>query len=109
MVEEVTPLVQELFTQRDDAARDEARVNAAVAALQRRYATLERELVAREYLCEDFSVADIATFMVVAFASSLGVAPGESQAALTQWFQRMLMRPCVAREFEAVTRAAAAV
>lgn len=109
MVEEVTPLVQELFTKRDDRARDQARVGAAIAALQRRYATLERELAAREYLCGNFSVADIATFMVVAFASSLGVAPGEKQPALTEWFQRMLARPCVAREFEAVTKAAAAV
>jgi glutathione S-transferase len=109
MVEELTPLVQELFTKRDDAARDQARVSAAMAALQRRYTTLERELAAREYLCGNFSVADIATFMVVAFASSLGVAPGEKQPALAEWFQRMLARPCVAREFEAVTKAAATV
>ena len=109
MVEEVTPLVQELFTKRDDTARDQARVSVAIAALQRRYAMLERELATNEYLCGDFSVADIAAFMVVAFASSLGVAPGETQPALTRWFQRMLARPCVAREFEAVTQAAAAV
>ena len=33
MVEEVTPLVQELFTQRDETARDHARLRAAIAAL----------------------------------------------------------------------------
>ena len=54
-------------------------------------------------------VADIATFMVVGFASSLGAAPGAAQPALTQWFQRTLARPCIAREFEALTTAAAAV
>jgi glutathione S-transferase len=109
MVEEVTPLVQELFTQRDEAARNQGRVTAVREALRRRYTTLERELAGREYLCGAFTVADIATFMVVGFASSLGVAAGESEPALTQWFQRMLARPCVAREFEAVTKAAAAV
>src|SRR5262245_1731671 len=38
-----------------------------------------------------------------------GCCTGRVTGRLTQWFQRMLMRPCVAREFEAVTRAAAAV
>jgi len=109
MVEEVTPLVQELFTKRDETARDQARVAAANTALRDRYARLQRELAGREYLCGAYSVADIATFMVVGFASSLGVAPGEAQPDLAQWFQRMLCRPCVAREFEAVTKAAAVV
>src|SRR5262249_58215270 len=94
MVEEVTPLAQELCTKRDDTARDQARVSVAIAARQRRYATLEHELATTAYLCGDFSVADIAVFMVVAFASSLGVAPGETEPALARWFQRMLARPC---------------
>jgi len=109
MAEEVTPLVQELFTKRDDATRDMSRVGAATEALRRRYETLQKELAGRDYLCGAFSLADIATFMVVGYASSLGVAPGDAQPALTQWFQRMLARPCVAREFAQVTRAAAAV
>jgi len=109
MVEEVTPLVQELFTKRDESARDMGRVAVAREALQARYAALEREMAGRDYLCGAFSIADIATFMVVGFASSLGVAPGERRPTLTQWFQRVLARPHVAREFEAVTRAAAAV
>src|SRR5262249_4110623 len=43
MVEEVTPLVQELFTKRDDTARDQARVGVAMGALQHRYARVEPE------------------------------------------------------------------
>jgi glutathione S-transferase len=109
MTEEVTPLVQEMFTKRDESTRDVARVAAANDALRRRYDGLNRELAGRDYLCGAFSVADIGTFMVVGFASSLGVAPAETQPALAQWFQRVLARPCVAREFEALTKAAAAV
>ena len=109
MTEEVTPLVQELFTKRDDAARDMARVTTATDALRRRYASLERELGGREYLCGAFTVADIATFLVIGYASTLGVPPSEVEPQLAQWFQRVLARPCVAREFEAITKAAAAV
>ena len=102
MSEEVTPLVQELFTKRDNAARNMARVTAATDAL-------ERELHSREYLCGVFTVADIATFLVIGYASTLGVPPTETEPQLMQWFQRVLARPCVAREFEAITKAAAAV
>jgi glutathione S-transferase len=109
MTEEVTPLVQELFTKQDESARDMSRVAAATNALRQRYVGLERELAGREYLCDAFSIADIATFMVVAFASSMGVGPGDSEPAVAKWFQRMLARPCVAREFEAMTKASTAV
>ena len=68
MMQEVVPLVQELFTKTDDAGRDMARVAAASEALQRRYDALEKELAGREYLCGAFTVADIATFMVLGVA-----------------------------------------
>ncbi len=109
MSDEVTPLVQELFTKRDEATRDMKRVAAATEALRLRYATLEKELAGRDYLCGAFSLADIATFMVVGFASTLGVAPGDAHPTLARWFQRVLARPCVGREFEAMTKAAATV
>src|SRR5262245_31906019 len=44
MQQEVTPLVQELFTKTDPASRDDARVAAAIEALGHRYDALEREL-----------------------------------------------------------------
>jgi glutathione S-transferase len=109
MAQEVTPLVQELFTKTDDATRDMARVAAAAEALRRRYDALEKHLVGRDYLCRSFSVADIATFLVVGFASTLGVSPPEGHENLRAWTDRVRARPSVAREFEAMTVAAAAV
>jgi glutathione S-transferase len=109
MGQEVTPLVQELFTKTDDASRDMARVANASEALRRRYDALEKQLTGREYLCGTFSVADIATFMVVGFASTFGVAPSDGHKSLRAWADRVRARPSLGREFEAMTRAAAAV
>jgi len=109
MVEEVTPLVQELFTKSDGAARDMARVAKAAEALARRYATLNETVAGREYLCGPFTVADIATFLVVGFASTFGSAPGDAHKHLQGWAERVRARPVIAREFEAMMLAAASV
>lgn len=109
MSEEVTPLVQELFTKTDGASRDMARVARAADALQRRYDTLDKTVAASEYLCGPFTMADIATFMVVGFASTLGSAPGDAHKNLRGWFDQVRARPVVAREFEAMMVAAASV
>jgi glutathione S-transferase len=93
----------------DAAARDLARVAAATGALTRRFDELERELDNRDHLCGDFGVADIATFMVVSFASTLGVAPGPQQPRLAAWVERVRARPTVGSEFGAMTAAAALV
>ena len=109
MMQEVVPLIQELFTKTEDTTRDMARVATASEALRRRYDALEKQLTGREYLCGIFSVADIATFMLVGFASTFGVAPSDGHRSLRAWVDRVRARPTVAREFEAMTRAAAAV
>jgi glutathione S-transferase len=109
MAEEVTPLVQELFTKTDGASRDMARVARAADALQRRYGVLDKALAGREYLCGPFTVADIATFMVVGFAATLGSGPGDGQKNLQGWFERVRTRPVVAREFEAMMVASTSV
>src|SRR5262245_12492332 len=108
MVLHVTPLVQELFTKTGDAARDLARVAAATGDLTRRYDDLERELADRDYLCGSFGLADIATFMVVSFASTLGVATGPKHRRLAAVVTRSRARPTLVREFAAMMAAAAA-
>ena len=109
MSQDVTALVQELFTKTDDATRDMARVATAMENLKRRWDTLEKELAGRQYLCDTFSVADIATFMVVGFATTLGAAPGEQHRHLRAWTDRVRARPAVGREFDAMMAAAATV
>jgi glutathione S-transferase len=109
MTQDVTALVQELFTKTDDATRDMARVAAAMENLQRRWDALEKELAGRQYLCDAFSVADIATFMVVGFATNFGLAPEERHGNLRAWVDRVRARPAVGREFDAMLQAAAKV
>ena len=105
----VTPLVQELFTETDESARDRARVATASAALERFYDDLERHLAGREHLCSNFSVADIATFMVLGFASTFGVAPAERHTNLRRWLETVRARPSVAGEFDAMLKGSASV
>jgi glutathione S-transferase len=109
MTQDVTALVQELFTKTDDATRDVARVATAMTNLQRRWDALDRELAGRDYLCDEFSVADIAMFMVVGFATTLGAAPDERHGNLRAWADRVRARPAVGREFDAMMQAAATV
>src|SRR5262249_22922870 len=85
MSQDVTALVQELFTKTDDARRDMARAAAAMENLRRRWEALDRELAGREWLCDRFSIADIATFMVVGFATTLGAAPEDRHGNLRAW------------------------
>jgi glutathione S-transferase len=101
--------VQELFTKTDDTARDLARAQAGAEALRRRWDRLESELAGREYLCGEFTVADVATFLVVSFASTLGTPPEERHPGLRRWVERMQARPVVAREVQQVVAAAARV
>jgi glutathione S-transferase len=109
MMQEVTPLVRELFTKTDEATRDLASVAAGSEALARRFERLDGELAGREYLCGRFSVADVATFMVVGFASTFGVLPADGRRNLRGWADRVRTRPTVAHEFDAMMRAAAMV
>jgi glutathione S-transferase len=86
------------------AGRDEARLAGARAALAREHARLERELGERAYLCDFFSVADIASFIMIHSAASLGTPPAESHVALRGWLERMRSRPAVRAEIEAMNR-----
>lgn len=109
MAHDVTALVQEIFTKTDDTTRDMQRVADATAALGRTYEALERELEGRHYLCDAFTIADIATFMVIGFASTLGTAPGPTHTKLNGWVERVRNRPTVGAEFDAMMAAAASI
>src|SRR5262249_47496373 len=50
--------------------RDAERIARAHAGIARHYDELERDLAGRDYLCSEFSVADIGYFMTVTFAAN---------------------------------------
>lgn len=102
----VPALVQEVFIKRDEASRDQARIETASQALQGYYTMLDGELTGREYLCESFTIADIASFLAVGFGTTLGVVP---DANLHAWLERVRSRPTVGREFETMMKVAATV
>ena len=47
-------------------------------------------------------MADIATFIMVNAAATLGAAPGEAHARVRDWLARTRARPAVRREAEAM-------
>ena len=100
----VWSLIEEAFYPASGAGRDEARLERARTALFDEYAGLDKELTGRAWLCDGFSVADIATFIMVHAASSIGVAPTAEQTALSAWASRMIARPALRREIDAMNR-----
>ena len=52
--------------------------------------------------CGAFSVADIATFIMVNAAATLGATPGAAHASVRDWLARTRARPAVRREAEAI-------
>jgi glutathione S-transferase len=106
MAAHLTALIREMFM-KPEAERDAALVAATLEAYGGYLGALERRLAGREYLCDAFSVADIASWIGLAFAQTLGVDVGD-RPALRAWYGRMGERPTVRAEFEQIMAAAAA-
>jgi glutathione S-transferase len=78
--------------------RDEARVARAREGIERFAAERDADLAGRAWLCGSFSVADIATFVMLHAAATLGAPVREEHANLCTWRERALARPAIARE-----------
>jgi glutathione S-transferase len=98
----VWDLIENAFYPPGAGGRDEARIGRAHAGLAREYERLDKELAGRTTLCAGFSVADIGTFIMVNAASALGAPPTDAHGALRAWRERMLARPAVRRDVEAM-------
>jgi glutathione S-transferase len=101
--EQVFPAVWELIDAGLYASahggRDEVRLVRGREALARQHVVLDSELAGRRWLCGDqFTVADIATFVFVNAGAALGAPPGEPHQHVAAWFARTLARPTVERE-----------
>jgi len=79
-------------------SRDEAATAGAREAIADYCAQRNEELAGRRWLCGDLSVADIAHFVFLHAAATLGAPIREEHAALSAWYERMLARPAVATE-----------
>jgi glutathione S-transferase len=90
-------LVREVFLKPDPATRDSAAVTQTKAELTRQYQRLDRELGRREYLCGEFSVADISCFSPINIMSLMEGAPPPQCENLAAWLAAMRRRPSVSR------------
>ncbi len=108
LAKDVTTLIREVFMKPDGVDRDQQGVTAALAAFATYYASLDRRLERADYLCGEFSLADIATYVCVTFAQTLGAPIAPEHARLAKWYARISARPTVMRELASITEAAAA-
>lgn len=106
MATHLTTLIREVFMKPGGEGRDEAAVAETLAAFEGYLDALERRLEGSEYLAEAYSLADIATWLCLTFAQTLGVGMGERPGILA-WYGRISERPVVKAELELVMRAAA--
>ena len=93
----VWTLIDQGFYPAAGGQRDAARLEAARAAIARFCDVREKELT-RPYLCGDFSVADIATFVFLHAAATLGAPLRPEHARIQAWLERTRARPAVAKE-----------
>ena len=103
----VYTLILETFY-KADPERNAAAVAAARAAIAAIYGELDHTLATRRYMCGDaFTVADIAYFLTITFATSLGAAPDAGLGDLGAWLGRVGTRPSVAAEVQGLMSASA--
>lgn len=104
----VTTLIREVFMKPDGSDRDTAVADHALTDFRGYYQALERRLAESDHLCADYGIADIATFICLGFAQTLG-AGVDDFPAVQRWLGTVQARPVVKREFDAIMAAAAAV
>ncbi len=77
-------------------ARQEVEAATAEPLIDANHRRLDAKLAGREFLCGAFSVADIATFMMVHYAIRLGGPAIGHRNNLTRWYDDLLHRPAFA-------------
>ncbi len=103
----VWDLIEESLYPAAPEGRDAARLDHARAELARHHAELDKLLSDRSYLCGDFTVADIGTFLMLGAAATLGAPPAAQHGNLAAWLARVGQRPAFAKEMAAMQTAVA--
>jgi glutathione S-transferase len=86
---------------------EDAELAAAREAIAELHRDLDKALVGHEYLCGEFSFADIGCFVMTSSAATLGAVPAPELQNLGGWLARTGGRPAVQREITALTAYAA--
>ncbi len=94
--------IEEAFYPAAEAGRDGRRLDAARGRMAELHAELDTELEGRAYLCDEFTVADIANFVMLSAAATMGAPPDPALESLAAWLSRTAARPAVAREIAAM-------
>ena len=81
--------------ERPSEERDQAKLTTAQDVLRKGLAMLERELTGKQYLADDFGLADIAFAPSVLRLEKLGVRLENSHVNVKAWIQRLIARPSV--------------
>jgi glutathione S-transferase len=81
--------------ERPSEERDQAKLTTAQDVLRKGLAMLERELTGKQYLADDFGLADIAFAPSVLQLEKLGVRLENSHLNVKAWIQRLIARPSV--------------
>jgi glutathione S-transferase len=94
----VWDLVEEGLYPAATGERDPGRLREAQDALSQRHAELDKRLADVDFLCGDFSIADIGTFIMLSSGAILGAPVGERCTNLHGWLERLGKRPAFAAE-----------
>ena len=103
----VWTLISNLFYRPAGEPMDEPAIAAARAAIAATYRDLDARLAGRDWLCSDYSVADIAYFVTALYAANFGTGPDASLANVAAWLGRMNARPAVRDEVVGLLAASA--
>lgn len=99
----LTVLIREGFL----GGGDKAALNASIEAFSEYYDRLEQRLAEETWLAGDYGIADIATFVCLLFAQTLG-ADLAGRKAVQAWYERIAGRTAVQREVANILERAAA-
>lgn len=92
-------LIQEVFLAPPGAELSSAAITAQ-SALSDFVQRIDAQLGDSDFLCGEFSLADISVFLTLAFAITLGVPMGSKKVGA--WYDRVKNRPAIGAEFDAM-------
>lgn len=98
-------LIRRRYARAAGVAEDPKEWPEAVATVNAACARLSQQLGDSEFLCGEFSVADISHFLVASFAAGFGMAIPAEHVSLGRWFGRVAARPAVAGEISGMLAA----